>query len=105
MYFKESEADVLEKVCLFAKKLFFKQKDYDLCDEFGHLFCETSRKFYIFREQKGKIEGKVWLRDSIRGTGGLVLTQVGVNRFHVLYTKKGHKQMGVKSSSKMYKTN
>lgn len=88
-------------MCLYAKKLFFKEKDYDLCDDFNNLFKESGRKFFIYRKNDYYQNEASWLLNSIHETKGYVLSQVGVDRKHLLYTKKGHRQIGIKSTKKM----
>ena len=92
--------DLLSKVCLFAKRLFFQEKDYDLCDDFNSLFRESSKKFTILRKNQYKNDENSWILNTIHETKGYVLREQGIDRRHFLYSRTGHKMIKIKSLAK-----
>ena len=53
LYFKESQLHLLNKVFLYAKKLFFSKKEYDLCDNFDKMVYQGAKTYYIFKSRGG----------------------------------------------------
>jgi hypothetical protein len=53
LYFLSSQLARLEKVLLYARKLLFNQKDYDLCDNFDRLVCRGQSSYFVFRQRGG----------------------------------------------------
>jgi hypothetical protein len=100
LYFRQSELHILSKVCLYAKKVFFTKKAYDLCDEFSSAFKETNKRYYIYR-RNSELDGEPsWVLNSIHESRGYVLAEEGVNRRGVLYNNHGHKVIKLKSHGK-----
>ena len=54
LYFRYSELFLLEKIFLYAKKLFFSQKEYDLCDNFDQLVHKGKKTYYIHRSNRNQ---------------------------------------------------
>ena len=48
IYFKYNNIHLLEKCFLYAKRLLFNEKNYDLCDNFDSLIKSSGKSYYIY---------------------------------------------------------
>lgn len=58
----------------------------------------------MFRKKNYYNDERSWLLNSVHESSGCVLGEVGIDRRHFLYNKKGHKHIGVKNLKKVKKT-
>lgn len=74
LYFRQSQDDIVNKLLLYARKLFFNQKDYDICDNFNKLVVRK-KSYYIFRFNYAiRNKKESLLQGMIRTSMGLVMS-------------------------------
>jgi hypothetical protein len=96
-----------------------------LCDNFEKLVVRLKREYYVFKLKNAEPNQNIWrntanthfteniqltehknneeksfLMDSIRRTMKMVCGEKNLDRRHFVYTKKGHKKIGLKSREK-----
>ena len=95
LYFLDSQAFLLEKILLYAKKLFFNRKAFDILDYFDQLVVKVKKSYYIYRKRERE-EVDAFLMDMVRNSMGLILGEKGSDRRSLLYNRQGHKWIQIK---------
>lgn len=84
---------------LYAKKLFFNKKAFDILDNFEKLVVKAKKTYYIYRSQEKERDSI--LMDLVANSMGLVLGEKGLDRRSYLYNRQGHKRIQIKKIKKM----
>jgi hypothetical protein len=101
LYFLESQAHFLEKLFLYAKKLFFNRKAFDILDNFDQLVVRAKKSYYIYRKRE-RDEADTVLMDMVRNSMGLILAEKGMDRRSFLYNRQGHKWIQIKRVKRVH---
>jgi len=98
LYCKQSQLFYLQKILLFSKKIYFNNKNYDICDNYDQLAYNTGRSFFILRA-KQQIRD-CFLGQMIADVVNMVIAEDRPDRKSILYNRKGHKAIQIKRVSR-----